>query len=280
MAWATSRLVFSISRWGRPRLRKLTQEALTQEALTQEALSDDIEAVGRTRADFAQSAADAQRAPPRPRRAGRPVAVPAAPRARRGAVGASWGEVDVPGCWTMQGCFDLPHYTNVQMPFAGRPPQPPDGNPTGALRARVRRAGRWATAAESSSTSGAAESVLIARVNGREVGISKDSHLAAEFDVTDVVRPGANTISLSVVKWSDATLRRGPGPVVARRHHPLGLPVRHRARPPRRRAGQRRPRRRPRGRGTLELRADVAFGGAASRARLDGRGAARATWRH
>ena len=52
---------------------------------------------------------------------------------------------------------------------------------------------------------GAAESVLIARVNGREVGISKDSHLAAEFDVTDVVAVGRNTISLTVVKWSDAS---------------------------------------------------------------------------
>ena len=52
---------------------------------------------------------------------------------------------------------------------------------------------------------GAAESVLIARVNGREMGISKDSHLAAEFDVTDVVAVGRNTISLTVVKWSDAS---------------------------------------------------------------------------
>jgi len=47
--------------------------------------------------------------------------------------------------------------------------------------------------------------VLIARINGQEVGVSKDSHLAAEFDVTSILRSGTNAISLRVVKWSDAT---------------------------------------------------------------------------
>lgn len=43
-------------------------------------------------------------------------------------------------------------------------------------------------------------------VDGRPVGISKDSHLAAEFDLSDVVWPGRSaTVRLTVVKWSDAT---------------------------------------------------------------------------
>jgi beta-galactosidase/beta-glucuronidase len=33
---------------------------------------------------------------------------------------AAWGEIEVPGCWTMQGWGDLPHYTNVVMPFRRR----------------------------------------------------------------------------------------------------------------------------------------------------------------
>ena len=38
------------------------------------------------------------------------------------------------------------------------------------------------------------------------MGISKDSHLAAEFDVTDARRqPGPHRLTLRVVKWSDAT---------------------------------------------------------------------------
>src|SRR5262249_38357334 len=52
---------------------------------------------------------------------------------------------------------------------------------------------------------GAAESVLLVRLNGTDVGVSKDSHLAAEFDVTDLVRAVDNDLELTVVKWSDAT---------------------------------------------------------------------------
>jgi beta-galactosidase len=118
---------------------------------------------------------------------------------------ASWGEAEVPGCWTMQGTFDLPHYTNVQMPFPGNSPELPDVNPTGVYERDFDLPAEWITGRRVVLHVGAAESVLIVRVNAREVGIGKDSHLAAEFDVTDVVRPGTNAISLRVVKWSDAT---------------------------------------------------------------------------
>ncbi len=125
---------------------------------------------------------------------------------------ASWSEADVPGCWTMSGSadpllafFDLPHYTNVPMPFPGNPPFPPQENPTGVYERDFEVPAEWAAGRRVVLHVGAAESVLIVHVNGREVGIGKDSHLASEFDVTDLVRPGPNAISLRVVKWSDAT---------------------------------------------------------------------------
>ncbi len=116
----------------------------------------------------------------------------------------AWGEIEVPGCWTMQGFGDLPHYTNVVMPFPGLPPAVPAANPTGLFEREVEVPPGWAGRRIVLHV-GAAESVLIARVNGHEVGISKDSHLAAEFDVTDVVAVGTNTVALTVVKWSDAS---------------------------------------------------------------------------
>ncbi len=118
---------------------------------------------------------------------------------------ASWSDVDVPGCWTMQGFWDLPHYTNVQMPFPGDPPALPQTNPTGVYERDFELTAQWLAGRRIVLHVGAAESVLIASVNGREIGVSKDSHLAAEFDVTSAVRPGKNDISLRVVKWSDAT---------------------------------------------------------------------------
>ena len=118
---------------------------------------------------------------------------------------AEWGETPVPGCWTMEGTFDLPHYTNVQMPFKGDPPELPDVNPTGVYERDFELTADWMAGRRVVLHVGAAESLLIVRVNGREVGVSKDSHLAAEFDITDVVLAGPNAISLRVVKWSDAT---------------------------------------------------------------------------
>ena len=50
---------------------------------------------------------------------------------------AGWRTITVPGHWTLQG-FDHPHYTNVQMPFTGRPPDVPERNPTGVYRTTFR----------------------------------------------------------------------------------------------------------------------------------------------
>jgi beta-galactosidase len=117
---------------------------------------------------------------------------------------ATWAEITVPGAWTMQGFADLPHYTNVQMPFPGLPPHIPAANPTGLYERSFELPEGWSGRRVVLHV-GAAESVLIARLNDREVGLSKDSHLAAEFDVSDLVRPGSNTLTLRVVKWSDAS---------------------------------------------------------------------------
>lgn len=122
------------------------------------------------------------------------------PRAERS---NTWRGITVPGLWTMQGTPDKPHYTNIAMPFAAPYPHPPAANPTGVYRRRF-AAGEW-TGRRVVLHVGAAESVLVVRVNGSDVGISKDSHLAAEFDITGHVRPGDNEIELTVVKWSDAS---------------------------------------------------------------------------
>ena len=115
-------------------------------------------------------------------------------------------------------------------------------------------------AAASSSTSGRPRASCWSRVNGVDVGVSKDSHLAAEFDVTEHLRPAPERPAPDRREVVRRDVHRGPGPVVARRDQPLGLPVRDRAglhRRPRRdgRPGRRpddrhaRPDRRPRVRG-------------------------------
>ena len=119
-------------------------------------------------------------------------------------IGPDWDEADVPGLWTMAGTWDHPHYTNVQMPFVGRPPTLPDTNPTGVYEREFTVPKKWAGRRIVLHV-GAAESVLIVSLNGEEIGVGKDSHLASEFDITDRLEPGANTLTLRVVKWSDST---------------------------------------------------------------------------
>jgi beta-galactosidase len=118
--------------------------------------------------------------------------------------GQDWGEAQVPGLWTMAGTWDVPHYTNVQMPFPGHPPELPEVNPTGVYEREFELPAGW-DGRRVVLHVGAAESVLIVALNGREIGLGKDSHLASEFDLTPHLRPGSNTLRLTVIKWSDAT---------------------------------------------------------------------------
>ena len=74
----------------------------------------------------------------------------------------------------------------------GFPPDIPDDNPTGVYERDIEVPGGW-RGGRIVLHVGAAESVLIASIDGDEIGVSKDSHLAAEFDVTDRSRRRAPT---------------------------------------------------------------------------------------
>ncbi|MFC4455676.1 glycoside hydrolase family 2 TIM barrel-domain containing protein [Deinococcus sonorensis] len=114
-----------------------------------------------------------------------------------------WTTLPVPGNWTLH-TGDVPHYTNVQMPFPQLPPQVPDANPTGLYQRSFDLPPHW-TGRRTVLHVGGAESLLYVWVNGAFVGLSKDSRLPAEFDVTPFVQPGENLLACAVVKWSDAS---------------------------------------------------------------------------
>ena len=119
-----------------------------------------------------------------------------------------WSSIPVPGLWTMQPesdvFFDKPIYTNVQMPFDHVPPNVPDENPTGIYERDFEIPGSWENKRIVLHLGGY-ESVALVWVNGDIVGMSKDSRLAAEFDITKFLKGGKNTLRIDVTKWSDAT---------------------------------------------------------------------------
>ncbi len=112
-----------------------------------------------------------------------------------------WRQIVVPGSWTRQGTGDLPHYTNILMPWDEQPPNVPADNPTGLYRTTFDRpAGERVTV-----SFGGAESMLVVWCNGQFVGMGKDSRLASDFDLTDFLIAGQNRLAALVTKWSDGT---------------------------------------------------------------------------
>lgn len=115
-----------------------------------------------------------------------------------------WDRIRVPGNWQMQGFWDKPHYTNVQMPFPEEPPFVPAANPTGVYRRTFQLPREW-KGRRVVLHFGGADNTLLVFLNGQPVGLSKDSRTPAEFDVTKFLKAGRNELTALVIKWSDST---------------------------------------------------------------------------
>lgn len=115
---------------------------------------------------------------------------------------SGWGTISVPGVWTRQNTVDLPHYTNIVMPWPGNPPEVPADNPTGLYR---RRFSLSLSAGRHELEIGAAESVAVVWCNGRFVGVGKDSRMSSTFDLSPYLVDGENLLAVMVPRWSDAT---------------------------------------------------------------------------
>ena len=111
-------------------------------------------------------------------------------------------EVTVPGSWTMQDTGDYPHYTNVQMPFAGPPPTLPERVTTGLYRTTFAVPRSW-KGTQIVLHVGGAESVHAVYVNGVFVGYGTDSRLPSEYDVSRYVIAGkTNDLAIVVIRYS------------------------------------------------------------------------------
>jgi beta-galactosidase len=109
--------------------------------------------------------------------------------------------VAVPGSWTMQGVGDLPHYTNVQMPFPGPPPALPARNPTGVYRRSFTVGRGWHSHCVVLHIGGA-ESVHAVYLNDVLIGYGTDSRLPSEYDITEHLHAGANHLAIVVMRYS------------------------------------------------------------------------------
>ncbi|TCS43871.1 beta-galactosidase [Reinekea marinisedimentorum] len=111
--------------------------------------------------------------------------------------------IKVPANWQLQG-FDRPIYTNVIYPFEVNPPFVPAENPTGVYRCHFQLSADD-IAQQTRIIFDGASSMLYLYCNGQYVGLSKDSRLPAEFDLSPFVAEGENQITVIVLRWSDGS---------------------------------------------------------------------------
>ncbi|PZF12956.1 glycoside hydrolase family 2 TIM barrel-domain containing protein [Curtobacterium sp. MCLR17_034] len=116
----------------------------------------------------------------------------------------AWGELAVPSHWVLHG-HGAPSYTNLQYPFPIDPPHPPEENPTGDHRRTFELPSSFDGAGRVLLRFDGVESHFRVWLNGMLVGWSTGSRLATEFDVTELVRPGANELAVRVHQWSAAS---------------------------------------------------------------------------
>lgn len=121
---------------------------------------------------------------------------------------SGWDTLAVPSNWEIEG-YPEPIYLNVKYPWTGyETPQPPDVpkefNPVGSYRRTFTVPGNWDGRRTLLSFQGV-KSAFFVWVNGERVGYSEDSYTPAEFDITDRLRAGRNTLAVEVYRWSDGS---------------------------------------------------------------------------
>ncbi len=108
-------------------------------------------------------------------------------------------KIPVPSCWQSLG-YEPPCYTNVCYPHPIDAPYVPDDNPCGVYSRTFTLDGAWSKRRTCIVFEGVS-SCLVLFVNGKYAGFSQGSHLQSEFDITDFVREGENTVCAKVLKW-------------------------------------------------------------------------------
>ncbi len=125
-----------------------------------------------------------------------------------------WDNIEVPSCWQIKG-YGFPIYTNVTFPHAAKPPYIMEPvpveytkykfpNPVGSYIKEFTLPEEFRGRRTLLHFAGV-ESAMYVWVNGVKVGYSEDSRLPAEFDISNYVKPGKNTLAVEVYQWSDGS---------------------------------------------------------------------------
>lgn len=112
-------------------------------------------------------------------------------------------DITVPGVWQIAG-YDSPQYTNIRYPFPFDPPYLPQDIPCGAYVRKFTYHENIDAPRIYLNFEGV-DSCFFVWLNGKYTGYSQVPHATAEFDVTEFLEEGENTIAVLVLKWCDGS---------------------------------------------------------------------------
>ena len=115
----------------------------------------------------------------------------------------NFDEIQVPSVWQMAG-YDTHQYTNIRYPFPFDPPYVPQDIPCGVY-VHTFEYSRDEKAPKSFLNFEGVDSCFYVWINGSYIGYGQVSHMTSEFDVTDVLQDGTNTVAVLVMKWCDGS---------------------------------------------------------------------------
>ncbi|MEA4918090.1 glycoside hydrolase family 2 TIM barrel-domain containing protein [Proteiniphilum sp.] len=117
---------------------------------------------------------------------------------------SSWDKMPVPGNWEFNG-FGIPYYVNIGYGFPVNPPRiDRNDSPVGAYRQTFDIPETWDERRVFLHFEGGTNFMYV-YVNGKQVGINKNTKSPAEFDITPYIRPGKNLLACQVHKFSDGS---------------------------------------------------------------------------
>ena len=115
----------------------------------------------------------------------------------------NFDEIQVPSVWQMAG-YDTHQYTNIRYPFPFDPPYVPQDIPCGTyVHTFVYH--KDENAPKAFLNFEGVDSCFYVWINGSYAGYSQVSHMTSEFDITDLLRDGENSIAVLVMKWCDGS---------------------------------------------------------------------------
>lgn len=110
--------------------------------------------------------------------------------------------IPVPANWQLYG-YDKPMYLNVRYPIPYNPPYVPDENPVGLYQREFQV--DLSDGLERFLNFEGVDSCFYLYVNKKFIGYSQVTHMTSEFNITEYLINGENSITVMVLKWCDGT---------------------------------------------------------------------------